>query len=259
MNTSLLLTAFLMGLFGGPHCLAMCGATCVGISRANSLRGPISVAQFQLGRVIGYSSLGAIGAFSVQSVGWLSIHSSLFRPVWGLFHVCALLIGLFLILKAEQPLWLDTYAQDIWRRVVTQKRVNTLPLIRFGPLFLGVLWALLPCGLLYSALWVAALSANPFEGALVMANFTLGSALVLSAGPWVWRILKSADVIRVRLNWRQPNSFVFEPSTSNANTGNGAWGVRLAGVALVSVSAFALWHGLVQNAAPWCVGVSYNG
>lgn len=33
MNVSLLATAAVMGLVGGPHCLAMCGAACVGISR----------------------------------------------------------------------------------------------------------------------------------------------------------------------------------------------------------------------------------
>ncbi len=251
MNTSLLLTAFLMGLFGGPHCLAMCGATCVGLSKSNGLNGQVAVLEFQMGRVIGYSALGSIGAVSVQGVGWLSIHSALFRPVWGLFHVSALLIGLVLIWRAEQPLWLDSLAKDIWRKVATQGRMNSLPFIRFGPIALGILWALLPCGLLYSALWVAALSANPLEGALVMSAFTLGSALVLMAGPFIWRAIKSVDSIYL-ISFKIHAAPKSAALSSNAST-DGAWGVRLAGLALVAVSCYALWHGLVQNQAPWCV------
>jgi hypothetical protein len=35
--------------------------------------------------------------------------------------------------------------------------------------------------------------------------------------------------------------------------GDGAWGMRVAGLALASVSAWALWMGLVHEQAPWCV------
>jgi len=254
VNSSLLLTAFLMGLFGGPHCLAMCGAACVGIGKAKDKngtslkKGQLAVLEFQVGRIFGYASLGAVGAFSVQSVGWLSIHSALFRPVWGLFHVCALVVGLVLIWRAEQPMWLDALAKDIWRKVATENRLSTLPLSRFGPLALGFLWALLPCGLLYSALWVAALSANPLEGALVMSAFAFGSAIVLSTGPLIWRAFKSAD--RIVFTGRSPNAQIAQGKSTSMQ---GAWGVRLAGCALVIVSAIALWHGIVQNQAPWCV------
>ena len=252
-----------MGLFGGPHCLAMCGAACVGISKANDqngmsgMKGHLAVLEFQTGRVLGYSALGAVGAFSVQGVGWLSIHSALFRPVWGLFHVCALLIGVVLIWRAEQPIWLNTIAKDIWGKIATQSRISTLPLIRFGPLVMGFLWALLPCGLLYSALWVAALSANPLEGALVMSAFVLGSSIVLSAGPSIWRALKSFDH-NIQIGQLSRVSFIGRSTSATDNvrksaSSQGSWGVRLAGVALVAVSAFALWHGIVQNQAPWCV------
>jgi sulfite exporter TauE/SafE len=92
---------------------------------------------------------------------------------------------------------------------------------------LGVAWSLLPCGLLYSALLVAALSANPAQGAGVMALFAVGSGLSLMAGPWLW------------LRLRGP--------------GSGQWAIRLAGAALLASSAWALWMGLVHDAAPWCI------
>ena len=33
MQTSLALTALIMGLAGGPHCVAMCGAACAGMGQ----------------------------------------------------------------------------------------------------------------------------------------------------------------------------------------------------------------------------------
>jgi len=89
------------------------------------------------------------------------------------------------------------------------------------------LWALMPCGLLYSALMVAALSGSSVDGALTMALFALGSSVSLWAAPWLWLRLQTL--------------------------GDGAWGMRLAGLALFAVSAWGLWMGLVHDQAPWCV------
>jgi sulfite exporter TauE/SafE len=86
--------------------------------------------------------------------------------------------------------------------------------------------------LLYGALLVAALSNSPIEGAAVMSLFALGSAVVLTIGPWVWLRLRVAQ---------------------SMNSGSGAWGVRLAGVALAASSGWALWMGLVEYQAPWCL------
>jgi sulfite exporter TauE/SafE len=142
----------------------------------------------------------------------------------------AFFIGAWLLLRAEQPIWLEGFGRSIWRRV--QSLTAHLKLRHGGAVVLGVLWALMPCGLLYGALLVAALSNSPIEGAGVMALFALGSAVVLTLGPWLW----------LRLRGAQP--------LGNAS---GAWGVRLAGAALAASSAWALWMGLVEYQAPWCL------
>ena len=97
MNSALALTAVLMGLAGGPHCLAMCGAACLGVGQAAAPRSTRALVLFQLGRVLGYGALGALAASSLQGVGWLSVHSAALRPVWSLIHVAAILLGLSLI------------------------------------------------------------------------------------------------------------------------------------------------------------------
>jgi uncharacterized protein len=232
MNTTLALTALLMGLAGGPHCLTMCGAACAGIGRSAQLqgagKGTSAMLLFQLGRILGYSALGALAASTMQGVGWLSTQSAVFRPIWTMMHIVAFLIGALLIWRGEQPIWLEDFGRSIWRRV--QKATAHLKLRHGGAVLLGILWALMPCGLLYGALLVAGLSNNPLEGAAVMALFALGSAIVLTLGPWLWLRLRG-----------------FKTSSS------GAWGVRLAGLALASSSGWQLWMGLVEYQAPWCV------
>ena len=224
MLSSLLITALLMGLVGGPHCVVMCGAACAGIGQAAGDKRAAAMWSFQLGRVMGYSLLGAGAAASLQGLGWLTTQSVALRPVWSMFHVGAMALGLLLMVQARQPAWLDTAARGVWARTRGISGRWSLG----APLGLGVCWALMPCGLLYSAVMVAAMANSALGGAVVMAAFALGSGATMTAGPWLWLRLRG-----------QP--------------GAPQWGVRLAGAALAISSGWALWMALAQGAAPWCV------
>ncbi|MGI9134463.1 MAG: sulfite exporter TauE/SafE family protein, partial [Rhodoferax sp.] len=180
MHSSLALTALLMGLAGGPHCVAMCGAACAGIAHSGGERRNVALLAFQAGRVIGYSLLGALAAASMQALGWLTVQSAALRPVWSLFHVAATLLGLLLLFTARQPVWLEGAGRRVWAAV----RAITPSHGAAAPLLMGVVWALLPCGLLYSALLVAALAGGPSAGAGVMALFALGTGVTMTIGPW---------------------------------------------------------------------------
>lgn len=223
MQTALAITAGLMGLVGGPHCIAMCGAACAGIGQAAGERGSAAMGAFQIGRMAGYAAMGALAAASMQGLGWLTTQTAALRPLWSLLHVAAVLLGLLLLWQARQPVWLDGTARRLWGRV----RAFHASWGRGAPLAIGALWAFMPCGLLYSALLVAALSGSVLDGALTMAWFALGSSVSLMLGPWLLLRLRGA--------------------------GSGEWGVRLAGLALALSSGWALWMGLAHDAAPWCL------
>lgn len=223
MQTSLAVTALLMGLAGGPHCIAMCGAACAGIGKAAGDHGARAIWLFQAGRLAGYATLGALAAASMQGLGWLTVQTAAIRPVWTLFHVAAVVLGLTLLLLARQPVWLDTGARRVWSKV----RALNASWGAGAPLAIGSLWALMPCGLLYSAVMVAALSGSVANGAMTMALFAAGSSVSLLAGPWLLLRL-GADA-------------------------TGTWGMRLAGLALAVTSGWGLWMGLAHDAAPWCV------
>ena len=223
MQTSLALTALIMGLAGGPHCVAMCGAACAGIGQLAGQQQNRALFSFQVGRWLGYTLMGALAAFGVQALGWLTVKSAALRPVWSMLHVAAVVLGLLLVWQTKQPVWLDQSAQRLWSQV---RKLNA-NLGKVAPVAVGALWALMPCGLLYSALMVAALTGNVWEGALTMACFALGSGVSLGFAPWLLLKLKTL--------------------------GDGAWGIRLAGLALAVTSGWGLWLGLAHNQAPWCI------
>lgn len=231
MSISLALTALMMGLAGGPHCLAMCGVACVGLGWAQGAQSGSAWWLFQIGRLLGYALLGAAVAATMQSLNWLSSHSAALRPWWTLLHVAALALGMYLLLCARQPVWLDRGARGLWQWL----RPRTAR--RGGAALVGLLWALLPCGLLYSALLVAALAGGVWAGAGTMALFALGSALWLWGGRWLWLRLSGGMAV-------------------GAGTARGQWGVRVAGAALSCNALWILLNGTAvgRGVLAWCLG-----
>jgi sulfite exporter TauE/SafE len=197
-----------------------------------------NVLLFQCGRLVGYASLGALAAISMDSLGWLTLQSAAFRPVWSMVHVAAVLFGLLLLWRGEQPLWLTRTAQQLWQGVAGPARREALQQRAYGPLLLGMAWALLPCGLLYSALMVALFSGGPWHGAMVMLMFALGGGVMLTLLPLLWDKLQGPRAVSSRWSAR---------------------GTRLAGLTLSATAAWGLWRGLVHEQAPWCVQPPTSG
>jgi len=247
MQSALAVSALLMGLAGGPHCVAMCGAACGAVLRmARPESEPVTEvihfvrprtvgaastasAAWALhgGRVAGYALAGAVSAATVQLLGNASIHIAALRPLWLLLHVVVLCWGLVLAATGRQPLWSQRVGRQLAQRLRLQHASNT------GIFVIGGLWTTMPCGLLYSALMLAGLANGPVQGAFVMALFALGSGVSLWAAPWLW----------ARLRWRK----------GGHKSGQGAnWGTRVAGVLLALVSAQALGLDLQHQIALWC-------
>lgn len=218
MQTTLLYSAFIMGLVGGPHCAAMCGAACAALTQ--SARQSSVIYFYHIGRIAGYSLLGAIATFATQSIAWLSNYSSALHPLWSFFHVLVFFWGLILLFFARQPVWVDRAGRNVWAYV------RKLSFKSGGYFYIGMLWALMPCGLLYSALIVASFAGEPLHGALSMSAFAVASGLSLYLAPWAWLRLKALQVE--------------------------AYGMRLAGLVLSAASAWAIWMDLTHNTKVWC-------
>lgn len=242
---SLAFTALVMGLVGGPHCLAMCAAPCGAViraGRAGAAARPVNqqssqqavrwfsrngqaqrLLAYHSGRLLGYAAVGALAAIAMQSLAWVTQQTAALRPVWTLMHVAVLAWGLMMVLQARQPAWVESAGKVVWARV---RPVVATP---GGVFATGFLWVLMPCGLLYSALLVAALSGDALQGALTMALFGLGSGIWLVVGPWLW------ERLRKRLN-----------------AARAEWGTRVAGALLCAAAAGALWMDLIYRPSLWC-------
>lgn len=216
MPTALLIASLLMGLAGGPHCAAMCGAVCAGVVRAGNAPPARAMLSFQLGRLAGYAAAGAAAGAAVQSFAWLSSQTAALRPLWVLLHLAVLLWGLSLLVLAREPAWVGAAGRAVWQRL------RPFAAARHGALAAGALWVFMPCGLLYSALLVASLAGGAAAGALAMALFALGSGAAL----WLFPPL----LARMRKDW----------------------GARAGGALLLAAAGWALWSDLAHRVAQWC-------
>lgn len=116
----------------------------------------------------------------------------------------------------------------------------------WAPLWLGMVWALLPCGLLYSALLVAMFTAGALQGAMVMAMFALGGGLMLTVVPWVWSRWGHAKLSH-QVQWRKTSISQTAPWQSEH------LGTRVSGLLLTVTAAWGLWTGLTHATSPWCL------
>jgi uncharacterized protein len=179
-------SAFIAGVLGSTHCVAMCGglATALGTQRHGTTRARQLL--YQLGRVVSYGtagaivgSLGAAGSFVFEASQW----SQVLRLGTALVVV---LIGLNLALgsRAGGPWWRapERWGALVWRRIAPlASRLPAQPALR--AVTLGMLWGWLPCGLVYSVLLAAAFAGSALAGGATMIAFGLGTLpamLVLS-------------------------------------------------------------------------------
>lgn len=241
MTGALLLTAALMGLAGAPHCAAMCATGCAAAARRCQPQGAgRAVAVLAAGRLVGYAVAGALAASLVGGLRWLADAALWLRPLWTGLQAFLLLLGLWLLVKGQVPAaiaaWLERPAPALPEGSTRVRLPGELKAAG-----VGLLWPLLPCGLLHAALLLAAVASSPAEGAAVMAAFGLTSTAGLLVGPALW------------LRWVPAALRAGGGSAGAAVADPGALSLRLAGAALVAAVGWSLGHGLWDHAvAAWC-------
>ncbi len=170
-----LVAAFFAGLLGGVHCAGMCGGlvSAFSLTLPGSTRRPLAYQlSCNLGRVATYVLLGAVAGAS----------AALFNralPVQRVLFAASniMLIGLGLYLAGVFPRFamIEGIGRGPWR-LVQPLLARALPVDSIGKAVVaGLLWGLLPCGLVYSGVVLALASASTMRGALIMAAFGAGT------------------------------------------------------------------------------------
>lgn len=192
MTPIALITAlFMMGLLGSPHCLGMCGGivTAFGLSlgQVSAARKKGLIATYHFGRLCSYMALGALAS---------GFGSALLQP-FAMSKLPRIMLGLALMLVALMLLGLpilnrlERVGARLWQ-VMAPLRQKVFPLTTFPKaLRAGLLWGLLPCGLVYGAILLAlsiSLSNNTTLAVLGMLAFGVGTLpmLVFAQGVVLW-------------------------------------------------------------------------
>ena len=177
----LLLSALVLGLLGGGHCIGMCG----GLMGALTLAIPAEQRQRRLGLLLAYN-LGRITSYGlagllIGAAGWALASGPAATALRLLAGLLLIAMGLYLAGWWSGLTRIEGIGRLLWRRLEPLAR-RLLP-VRNAPraLLLGALWGWLPCGLVYSTLLWAASQGDALDSALLMLAFGLGTLPVLLA------------------------------------------------------------------------------
>jgi len=176
-----MLASFLLGLLGSlGHCVGMCSAVVVLLDRQSSFQGNnLSWILAHAGRLTTYALLGLTFGLLGES---LYLFSADFPRVQGilsiLFAIIAFYMALAFIVIAKSPELLFSGLVSKWGQTMRGLRAP-------APFVAGLLWGLLPCGLVITALIPATTSADALQGALNMLIFGVATVPSLFAVKWL--------------------------------------------------------------------------
>ena len=174
MNEPLtLLSALILGLMGGVHCIGMCGGISSALSLTDATRQPQKLLAYNLGRIFSYTLMGS---FAGLAAGLLQDQWQVFGRVMRVSaNLLLILMGLYLANWWMGLTRLEQLGNRLWKKVQPLSR-HLLPVEHSGQAFgLGMLWGWLPCGLIYSALLWTATAGSAYQSGLLMLAFGLGT------------------------------------------------------------------------------------
>lgn len=184
MIATLLVSAFLMGLLGSTHCVAMCGGVAgvlhgglTTLGRKKPEGRMLLTGAYNGGRVLSYAVAGGlaggVGAITERIhgaqiglrifAGLLMVGVGLYLAGWRRFAV---------IERVGAPIW--RFIEPTARRLLPVRS----PLAALG---LGALWGFMPCGLVYGALGLAIGTGSALSGSATMLAFGVGTLPMLFA------------------------------------------------------------------------------
>jgi hypothetical protein len=183
----MLLSALIMGLMGSFHCVGMCGpiAFMLPVDHNKPAKKLLQVFLYHLGRLISYSILGLVFGFLGKGL-----------YVFGMQQRLSIIIGVLMItiiLIPYKTFNKYNFSKPIYSFLSKVKNQLGKELQKKTPdtfLTIGLLNGLLPCGLVYMALFGSIATASPWLGALFMALFGVGTIPLMTSAVYFGSMLK---------------------------------------------------------------------
>ena len=183
----MLLSAVIIGLMGSFHCIGMCGpiAFMLPVDHHKPTKKLLQVFLYHLGRLTSYGIIGLIFGFLGKGL-----------YVFGLQQKLSIIIGLLMItiiLIPHKTFSQYNLSKPIYSLLSAIKNRLGKELKKKTPdtfLTIGLLNGLLPCGLVYMAIFGSMATANPWTGALYMALFGVGTIPLMTTAVYFSSLLK---------------------------------------------------------------------
>ena len=174
-----MVASILLGLLGSlGHCVGMCSAVVILFDRQPIFKNKFAWALAHAGRVTTYAVFGFLfGAFGQTLWSFDKLQATLsILFAFIAFYMASAFIGL-----TPSPELLFSSLTHRWGRLI--RTFNSAS--RLSPYLLGLLWGLLPCGLVLTALVTAIASDSATQGALNMLLFGIATIPSLFAVKWL--------------------------------------------------------------------------
>lgn len=178
-----LISAFLVGLLGGGHCVGMCGGIVSAVSLSLPGEKPKTGFHFSYnaGRIVSYTLAGMLAGLLGSSSQFLSHLLPVEKMFYLLANLMLIALGLYLAGWWRGVLVLEKAGGALWKRIQPLSK-KFLPVRTVSQAFaLGLLWGWLPCGLVYSVLVTALATGSAWQGGALMLAFGLGTLPALLA------------------------------------------------------------------------------
>jgi len=194
-----LLTGLLAGLFGSTHCAGMCGGI-VGLLHAQvpAGRGALAIG-FHIGRITSYLAI-ALVATGIGMLPAAAVPEAAPQVMRWLLGIIVVLMAVYIALPGRFRDVAGQFAAPLTRRMMPVFS-RFLPVRSLdNAIGLGLLWGLLPCGLLYTVVATAVMLADPAATSAMVVAFGIGTVPLLLGGGLVMLRFRSA-VNRPGLRW----------------------------------------------------------
>lgn len=176
------LAAFIIGLFSSLHCIGMCGSIIgtLTFSLSPELRDNKSklftvVLNYNLGRILSYVIAGAIAGGLGVLLGIPFKDGQAHRVLQLLSAVVMTGAGLYIAGWFPRFAYIEKMGSRFWKLIEPFGRRLIPVKTRTQAFLFGMVWGWLPCGLIYTALTLAATVGNITHSALTMLAFGLGT------------------------------------------------------------------------------------
>ncbi|WP_339849492.1 sulfite exporter TauE/SafE family protein [uncultured Dokdonia sp.] len=190
----MLWSALIFGLLGSFHCVGMCGpiAFMLPVDRKNPVKRAFQLMSYHAGRVLTYSVLGLVFGIVGKSFNLFGIQQQL-SIIIGVLMIVVILIPTKIFNKYN-------FSRPLYKAVGKVKSSMGTALKKKDPgtfFTIGYLNGLLPCGLVYMAIFGALASGGAWEGGLYMAVFGLGTIPLMTTAIYLGNFLKGKAKQRI--------------------------------------------------------------